>query len=88
MARSQVPPQVRIGGNMTKSEYQLLLQSSDLDALYKAVPQLSEALAKIPALRDVTTDMQLKNAELRVDIDRDQAASLGVSAAQIENALS
>jgi HAE1 family hydrophobic/amphiphilic exporter-1 len=83
----QVPPQVRIGGSLTKSEYQLLLQSSDLEGLYESVPKLTDALAKLPALRDVTTDLQLKNAILMIDIDRDQAASLGVSAAQVESAL-
>jgi HAE1 family hydrophobic/amphiphilic exporter-1 len=83
----QIPPQIRIGGNLTKSEYQLLLQGNDLKALYESVPLLTAEFSKLPALRDVTTDLQLKNAELRVDIDRDQAAALGVSAAQVEDAL-
>jgi HAE1 family hydrophobic/amphiphilic exporter-1 len=83
----QIPPQIRIGGSLTKSEYQLLLQSSDLEGLYESVPNLTEALGKLPALRDVTTDLQLKNAVLKIDIDRDQAASLGISAAQVESAL-
>ncbi|HTM44870.1 MAG TPA: efflux RND transporter permease subunit, partial [Polyangiaceae bacterium] len=83
----QIPPQVRIGGTLTKSEYQMLLQGSDLDSLYSTTPLLADALSKLPALRDVTTDLQLKNAQLKVEIDRDRASSLGVSAAQVEAAL-
>jgi hydrophobic/amphiphilic exporter-1 (mainly G- bacteria), HAE1 family len=82
-----VPPQVRIGGSVTKSEYQLTLQSGDTQSLYERIPGLLSRLAELPMLRDVTSDLQLKNALLHVDIDRDRAAILGVTVAQIEDAL-
>lgn len=83
----QVPPPIRIGGRLTKSEYQLTLQGTDPRQLYDHAPALAAEMEKLPMLRDVTTDLQLKNAELRLDINRDRAASLGVSPAQIEDAL-
>ncbi|MCL2825588.1 MAG: efflux RND transporter permease subunit, partial [Polyangiaceae bacterium] len=83
----QIPPTIRIGGRMTKSEYQLSLQGTDTAALYKSVPTFEEAMKKIPGIRDVTTDLQLKNAQISLDIDRDRAASLGIGIDQIESAL-
>ena len=41
----------------------------------------------LPGLQDVTSDLQIKNPQVDVDIDRDRAAALGVTAQQIENAL-
>ncbi len=83
----QVPPTIRIGGRLTKSEYQLAMQSTDTDTLYQYAPVLEQAMKQIPGIRDVTTDLQLKNAQVDLEIDRDRAASLGISVAQIESAL-
>ena len=38
-------------------------------------------------LRDVTSDLQIKNPQVEVHIDRDRAAALGLSVTQIEQAL-
>ena len=83
----QNPPPIRIGGQLTKSQYQLALQGLDTDALYRGADALLERLRKLPELRDVTSDLQLKNPTLHVEIERDRAAALGVSAGQIEDAL-
>lgn len=83
----QVPPSIRIGGRLTKSEYQLTLQSTDTQALYRSVPELEKAMKELSEIRDVTTDLQLKNAQVDVRIDRDRAASLGIGIDQIESAL-
>jgi len=83
----QIPPTIRIGGRMTKSEYQLSLQASDTAALYRAVPTFEEAMKQVPGIRDVTTDLQLKNAQISLAIDRDRAAALGIRIDQIESAL-
>jgi len=82
-----VPPSIRLGGRISKSEYQLTLQSSDTALLYEQAPRLAEELAKSPEVTDVTTDVQLNNPEIQVQIDRDQAAQLGVSVQAIEDAL-
>jgi HAE1 family hydrophobic/amphiphilic exporter-1 len=83
----QNPPTIRIGGSLTKSLYQYTLLSGDTAALYKAAPELEREMAKLPGLMDVTSDLQIKNPELHVDIDRDKAATLRVTPEQIENAL-
>jgi hydrophobic/amphiphilic exporter-1 (mainly G- bacteria), HAE1 family len=83
----QVPPPIRLGGRMTKSEYQLTLQSTDTDLLYDQTPKLAQALAKSPILRDVTTDVQLNNPQVDVKIDRQRAAELGVTVERIEDTL-
>ncbi len=84
----QVPPAIAIGGMLTKSQYQYTLQGPDTDELYKAATALEEKLKALPDLQDVTSDLQMKNPQLNVVIDRDQASALGVSAEQIETALS
>src|SRR5438067_11671696 len=80
-------PPIRIGGNLTKSQYQYTLQSPDIAELYDYVPKLESELRKLPQLQDVTSDLQIKNPQISVDIDRDKAAALGVTAQQIEQAL-
>jgi len=71
----------------SKSEYQLTLQSTDTQALYEQAPRLADELAKSPSVADVTTDVQLNNPEIGVQIDRDRAAQLGVSVQAIEETL-
>jgi HAE1 family hydrophobic/amphiphilic exporter-1 len=83
----QVPPPIRLGGRVTKSEYQLTLQSTDTDLLYEYAPKLARELGKSSVLKDVTTDVQLNNPELNVEVDRRRAAELGVSVARIEDTL-
>jgi HAE1 family hydrophobic/amphiphilic exporter-1 len=83
----QNPPLIRIGGQLTKSQYQFTLQSPDTQDLYQAAPKLEAALKRSELLQDVTSDLLMKNPQINVDIDRDKASSLGVSATQVEDAL-
>ena len=83
----QNPPLVQVGGQVTKSPYQLTLQGPDRDELYKSAETLEQQLAALPGLLDVTSDIQQHNPQLNVEIDRDKAAALGISAQQVENAL-
>ncbi len=83
----QNPPLVQVGGQVTKSPYQLTLQGPDRDELYSKANELLAKLAKLPQLLDVTSDIQTKNPQLDVDIDRDKASAVGVTAQQIEDAL-
>jgi len=83
----QVPPTIRIGGQLTKSLYQFTLQSPDTQALYQAAPRLEARLRALRELQDVTSDLQIKSPQVNVVIDRDKASTLGVSAEQIEDAL-
>ncbi len=82
------PPPIRIGGQSTKSQYQFSLQSPDTDELYKFAPVMESKVRQLPGVQDVNTDLQLKNPEVLVEIDRDRASTLGVSAERVELALS
>jgi HAE1 family hydrophobic/amphiphilic exporter-1 len=83
----QIPPPIRIGGNLTKSLYQCTLQGVDTDELYKGAQALEARMRTLPGFQDVTTDLQLKNPQIEIDLARDKAAALGVTAEQIEDAL-
>jgi HAE1 family hydrophobic/amphiphilic exporter-1 len=83
----QVPASIRVGGRPTKTQYQFTLQSADIDALYDNAGKLERVLRGIPTIQDVTTDLQIKNPQVSVRIDRDRATSLGVTIQQIEQAL-
>lgn len=84
----QNPPAIRIGGQLTKSLYQVSLQSSDTKQLYQSTQDLEKALREMPDLQDVTTDLQINSPQIDVRMDRDKAAALGLSAEQVEDALS
>jgi HAE1 family hydrophobic/amphiphilic exporter-1 len=80
-------PPIRIGGMLTKSQYQFTLQSPDTVELYKYSTMLEARLRELPQLQDVTSDLQIKNPQVNVEIDRDKASALGITADQIETAL-
>ncbi len=83
----QNPPTIRIGGRLTRSLYQYTLQGPDTEEMYRAANALADRIAAIPGVQDVSTDAQLSNPQLKVDIDRNKAAVLGVTPEQIELAL-
>jgi HAE1 family hydrophobic/amphiphilic exporter-1 len=83
----QVPPVIRIGGRSSKTLYQFTLQSGDIETLYATAAELEARLRTVPILTDVTTDLQIKNPQVRVHIDRDRVASLGLTVEQVERAL-
>ena len=83
----QNPPTIRIGGLLTKSLYQFTLQDPDTTELYASSRKLEEQIHGLPGVQDVTSDLQIKNPQLNVEIDRDKAGALKVSAQSIENAL-
>ncbi len=78
---------IRLGGRLTKSQYEYTMQSNDTDVLYKAAPQMRDAIAKLPSVRDVTTDLYIKNPQITVDVDREKAAVYGVSVDQVRQEL-
>jgi HAE1 family hydrophobic/amphiphilic exporter-1 len=80
-------PIIRIGGQLTKSQYQYTLQDADTEELYHWASILEDKMRTLPGFQDVTTDLQIRNPQLVIDIDRDRASALGVTADQIENAL-
>jgi len=83
----QIPPPIRIGGMLTKSQYQFTLQSPDTDALYNNATVIETKMRPLPGLQDVTSDLQIKNLQAMIQIDRDKASALGITANQVEDAL-
>ncbi|HSK43285.1 MAG TPA: efflux RND transporter permease subunit, partial [Candidatus Binatia bacterium] len=80
-------PPIRIGGALTKSQYQFTLQSPDTNELYQYAPLLEQKLRGIAQLQDVTSDLQIKNPQVTVSINRDKAAALNVDPRTLEDAL-
>ncbi|HEX3631240.1 MAG TPA: efflux RND transporter permease subunit [Casimicrobiaceae bacterium] len=80
-------PAIRIGGQVTKSSYQYTLQGTDTTELYQWAPRIEAKLQSLPALVGVTSDLQIAKPQVTVEIDRNKASSLGVSAQEIENTL-
>jgi HAE1 family hydrophobic/amphiphilic exporter-1 len=76
-----------IGGRPSKSQYQYTMQSGDTEALYRLAPEMSEKIAKVPGLLDVTTDLYIKNPQMTVEIDREKAAVYGITVDQVRNQL-
>lgn len=82
----QNPPAIPIGTQQTTGLYQLALQSTDVQSLEKYVPQLVAQMQNLPELLDVNSDLQIA-PQIKIDIDRDKASTLGITAEQIENTL-
>jgi HAE1 family hydrophobic/amphiphilic exporter-1 len=80
-------PAIRIGGQLTKSPYQYVVRSATIDELYQWAPVIEQKLRTLPGLIDVTSDLQITRPEVTVQIEREKASALGVSAQSIEMAL-
>jgi HAE1 family hydrophobic/amphiphilic exporter-1 len=87
LALPQNPPPIAVGDQFSTSAYQLTLQGTNLRDLYAWTPRIVQAMTALPGFVDVNSDLQIASPQLMVDIDRDRAHSLGVTAQQIQNAL-
>jgi HAE1 family hydrophobic/amphiphilic exporter-1 len=63
------------------------LQSVGFEGVNEWSNKVVEKMRADPVFRDVTTDSQLKGLQAQLNIDRDKAASAGVTIANIRNAL-
>ncbi|MGV3707391.1 MAG: efflux RND transporter permease subunit [Gemmatimonas sp.] len=81
------PPPINIGGRRSNSSYQISLQSSDIATLYNSARALEARMRTLPELESVSSDLQVGNPLVTVEIDRERASSLGVTASQLEGAL-
>jgi HAE1 family hydrophobic/amphiphilic exporter-1 len=80
-------PSIRIGGQLTKSPYQYIMRSANAEELYQWAPGIEQKLRALPALVDLSSDLQITRPQVMVQIDREKASALGVSAQSIELAL-
>ena len=80
-------PTIRIGGSLTKSPYQYVIQGANTEQLYQWAPRIEAKLRTVPGIIDVSSDLQIARPQVNVNIDREKAAALGVSVQQIESTL-
>src|SRR5262249_21428071 len=80
----QVLPTIRIGGQLTKGLYQYTIQDADTKVLYHWAPIVHDRMRRLPDFLDVNSDLQITSPQVLVEIDRDKASALGVTADQIE----
>lgn len=81
------PPPINIGGRRGNSAYQVSLQGPDIAELYTAARALEVRMKDLPELENISSDLQVGNPQVGIQIDRERASALGLSASQIENAL-
>ncbi|MBS1158395.1 MAG: acriflavin resistance protein [Proteobacteria bacterium] len=83
----QNPPVIRIGGQLTAAQYQYTLQDTDLAELYQWTDTLLGKIRQLPGFVDVTSNLNNMSPVIALDIDRDKLSTLGLSYAQVEDAL-
>ncbi|MDI6935284.1 efflux RND transporter permease subunit, partial [Serratia sp. Se-PFBMAAmG] len=71
----------------SRTPYQFTLQSGSLESLSTWVPKLLAQLNSLPQLRDVSSDWQDQGLEAFIRVDRDSASRLGITMADVDNAL-
>ena len=80
-------PAIRIGGQLTQSPYQYVMRSANIEELYQWAPIIEQKLRLLPGLVEVSSDLQITRPEVTVEIEREKASALGVSAQSVEMAL-
>ena len=78
---------LQLGGKSSKSRYQFTLQSVGFEGVNEWADKLMQKLRADPMFRDVTSDSQLKGLNVKIDIDREKAASAGITITDIRSAL-
>jgi hydrophobic/amphiphilic exporter-1 (mainly G- bacteria), HAE1 family len=72
---------------MSKSGYDFTLYGPDTKELYEKAPEFERAMARIPGLQDVSSDLQIKTPRISIVLDRDRAAALNLNWIGISNTL-
>jgi HAE1 family hydrophobic/amphiphilic exporter-1 len=80
-------PPIRIGGLQSKALYQFTMQTPNTQELYRSAQNFAAKMRALPQLVDVNSDAQIRNPQVNVEIARDTASALGITAGQIEDAL-
>src|SRR5271155_5665505 len=83
----QVPQNITVGGRLSRTQYQYTLTDTDDAELNHWAPILEGEMRKLPQLQDVASDQQNAAPTMTIDVDRDAAYRLGLSAALIDQTL-
>jgi len=81
-------PPINLGGQQgARSLYQFTLQDTDTAELYRWAPIFEQKVREIPGIEDVSSDLQVKNPQVQIDLNREKIATLGLTVNQVETAL-
>jgi hydrophobic/amphiphilic exporter-1 (mainly G- bacteria), HAE1 family len=81
-------PPINLGGQQgARSLYQFTLQDTDTAELYRWAPVFEQKVRELPGIEDVSSDLQLKNPQVQIDLNREKIATLGLTVNQVETAL-
>jgi hydrophobe/amphiphile efflux-1 (HAE1) family protein len=83
----QAAQDIRVGGRLTKTEFQYTLQDADFNELSEWAPKVLAKLQALPMLRDVTSDQQTGGTAVTLTIDRDMAARFGIQPQVIDDTI-
>jgi len=83
----QMLPSINTGGRISKAQYQFTLQGSDIAELYSFAGKAEKEMSTFANIQDVTSDLRVTNPQLNLELNREKASLLNISATQIENAL-
>ena len=82
------PPPINLGGGgQNRALYQFTMQNTDTAELYTWAPVLEARIRQLPGFVDVSSDLQINNPQVTVEMDRDKLSALGLTATQVETAL-
>jgi hydrophobe/amphiphile efflux-1 (HAE1) family protein len=83
----QAAQDIRVGGRISKTQYQFTLQDADVAELYDYAPRVLAKLLTVPELRDLATDQQMAGTTATLFIDRDAASRFGIAPQVIDDTL-
>jgi hydrophobe/amphiphile efflux-1 (HAE1) family protein len=83
----QVPQNITVGGRLSRTQYQYTLTDTDDAELNHWAPILEGEMRKLSELQDVASDQQNAAPTMTIDVDRDAAYRLGLSASLIDQTL-
>ncbi|TMJ59696.1 MAG: acriflavine resistance protein B [Alphaproteobacteria bacterium] len=78
---------ISVGGRLSRTQYQYTLTDTDSNELNHWAPIVDAAMQKLPELQDVASDQQIAAPHMAIEIDRDAASRLGLSASLIDETL-
>jgi multidrug efflux pump subunit AcrB len=78
---------IRIGGRLSRTQYQYTMQDIDMQELYQWAPKVEAKLKGVPGLQDVASDLEATSPQMMIEINRDTAARLGIDPSSIETTL-
>jgi HAE1 family hydrophobic/amphiphilic exporter-1 len=83
----QAGQDIKIGGRLSRTQYQYTLTDTNQDELNHWAPILEQGMRKLPELQDVASDQQIAAPHVSITVDRDAASRLGLSATLIDQTL-